>query len=49
MNEKLCGVGSVRRDFFVVVVSKGVFLPQARSLCVRETVSFLCSKAVRDD
>lgn len=25
------------------------FLPQARSLCVRETVSFLCSKAVRDD
>lgn len=25
------------------------FLPQARSLCVTETVSFLCSKAVRDD
>lgn len=40
-----CSKGS----FFVVVVSKGVFLPRARSLCVRETVSFLCSKAVRDD
>lgn len=25
------------------------FLPQARNLCVRETISFLCSKAVRDD
>lgn len=39
-------VGRVFEFFFF---SKRNFLPQARSLCVRETVSFLCSKAVRDD
>lgn len=46
MNGKQCGLQSVRIFFFFF---KRNFLPQARSLCVRETVSFLCSKAVRDD
>ena len=40
-------VGRVFEFFFFFF--KRNFLPQARSLCVRETVSFLCSKAVRDD
>lgn len=38
-------VGRMFEFFFF----KRNFLPQARSLCVREAVSFLCSKAVRDD
>lgn len=39
----------VCRVFEFFFFFKRNFLPQARSLCVRETVSFLCSKAVRDD
>lgn len=61
MSESSCGVGdgwARPQDEWKAVWSvecsnffffERNFLPQARSLCVREAVSFLCSKAVRDD